>query len=42
LKGGIAEYTPQFGEGHWSLRFLDLEAQDVKNLLSKYAKIVLT
>jgi len=41
LKGGIAEYTPQFGENHWSLRFPDLETQDVKVLLSKYAKIVL-
>lgn len=41
LKGGIAQYTPQFGAGHWSLRFPDLEAQDIKNLLSKFAKIVL-
>lgn len=41
LENGIAEYTPQFGEGHWSLRFSDLEAQDIKNLLSKYAKSVL-
>ena len=41
LKGGIAEYTPQFGSGHWSLRFPDLEVFEVKNLLSKYAKIVL-
>lgn len=38
LRDGIAEYTPQFGEGHWSLRFPDLEIQDVKNLLSAYAK----
>jgi len=30
LKGGIAEYTPQFGKNHWSLRFPDLEAQDIK------------
>jgi len=41
LKGGIVEYTPQFGENHWSLRFPDLEAQDIKDLLSKYAKSVL-
>lgn len=41
LENGIAEYTPQFGKGHWSLRFPDLEAQDVKSLLSKYAKSVL-
>jgi hypothetical protein len=41
LKGGIAEYTPQFGENHWSLRFPDLETEAVKNLLSKYAKSVL-
>jgi hypothetical protein len=30
LKGGIAEYTPQFGESHWSLRFPELDAQDEK------------
>ncbi|MBA2735490.1 MAG: hypothetical protein H0U50_01755 [Pyrinomonadaceae bacterium] len=41
LKGGIAEYTPKSGKNHWSLRFPDLEAQDIKILLSKYAKIVL-
>ncbi len=41
LKGGFAEYTPQFGAGHWSLRFPDLEAPDIKNLLSKFAKVVL-
>lgn len=41
LFGGIAEYTPQFGEGHWSLRFPDLEAQDIKILLSDFAKGVL-
>lgn len=41
LKGGIVEYTPQFGEGHWSLRFPDLDVSEVKNLLSKYAKSVL-
>ncbi|MBA3600147.1 MAG: hypothetical protein H0W45_02745 [Acidobacteria bacterium] len=41
LKSGIAEYTPQFGAGHWSLRFPDLEVQDIKNLLSKFAKVVL-
>lgn len=41
LEGGIAEYTPQFGDNHWSLRFADLETQEIKNLLSKYAKAVL-
>ena len=41
LTGGIAEYTPQFGEAHWSLRFPGLESQDVKSLLSKFAKSVL-
>ena len=41
LQGGIAEYTPQFGEGHWSLRFPDLDIQEVKILLSKYAKSML-
>jgi len=41
LKGGVAEYTPQFGDGHWSLRFPDLKVFEVKNLLSKYAKSVL-
>ena len=41
LENGIAEYTPQFGEGHWSLRFPDLDAQDLKNLLSQFAKSVL-
>ncbi len=32
LKGGIAEYTPQFGEGHWSLHFPGLENQESKIL----------
>lgn len=41
LKGGFAEYTPQFGEGHWSLRFPGLEVSEIKDLLSKYAKSVL-
>lgn len=41
LKGGVAEYTPQFGEGHWSLRFPDLEISEIRDLLSKYAKSVL-
>ena len=41
LTSGIAEYTPQFGENHWSLRFPDLETSDVKDLLSKYAKFML-
>lgn len=41
LAGGIAEFTPQFGEGHWSLRFPDLDVPETKNLLSKYAKSVL-
>jgi hypothetical protein len=38
LKNGIAEYTPQFGEGHWSLRFPDLDEEDTNRLLSEYAK----
>lgn len=41
LSDGIAEYTPQFGEGHWSLRFADLGVQETKNLLSKFVKSVL-
>lgn len=41
LKDGVAEYTPQFGDGHWSLRFPGLEVFEVKNLLSKFAKTVL-
>ncbi len=30
LKNGIAEYTPQFGENHWSLHFPDLELDETK------------
>ncbi|MGI9054424.1 MAG: hypothetical protein ACR2F2_01345 [Pyrinomonadaceae bacterium] len=41
LNKGIAEYTPQFGEDHWSIRFPDLNAEETKNLLSKFAKSVL-
>ncbi|MCY7375154.1 MAG: hypothetical protein LH472_04190 [Pyrinomonadaceae bacterium] len=41
LEGGIAEYTPQFGDNHWSLRFPNLEVPEIKSLLSKYAKAVL-
>lgn len=41
LEGGIVEYTPQFGEGHWSLRFPELEAREIKILLSNFAKAVL-
>ncbi|CAN5293273.1 hypothetical protein BH20ACI1_BH20ACI1_23620 [soil metagenome] len=41
LKNGIAEYTPQFGEGHWSLRFPELNFEETKKLLSKFAKSVL-
>ena len=41
LEGAIAEYTPQFGEGHWSLRFSDLTTQEIKEALSKFAKNVL-
>ena len=41
LEKGIAEYTPQFGEGHWSLRFPDLDAQETKILLSQFAKSML-
>jgi hypothetical protein len=41
LKDGIAEYTPQFGENHWSLRFEDLDEQQTKEKLSKFAKNML-
>ncbi len=41
LKNGIAEYTPQFADGHWSLRFPDLDEEETKRLLSKYAKNML-
>jgi hypothetical protein len=41
LKAGIAEYTPQFGENHWSLRFEDLDEQQIKEKLSKFAKNML-
>ena len=41
LKNGIAEYTPQFGKGHWSLRFPDLDVTEKKKLLSKYSKNML-
>ncbi len=41
LENGIAEFTPQFGEGHWSLRFPDLETPEIKILLSNYAKFML-
>ena len=41
LQGGVAEYTPQFGDGHWSLRFPGMDVQEIRNLLSKYAKAML-
>lgn len=41
LENGIAEYTPQFGDAHWSLRFPNLETPDIKILLSNYAKFML-
>jgi len=41
LAGGIAEYTPRLGAGHWSLRFPGLDADAVRSLLSKFAKSVL-
>ena len=41
LESGIAEYTPQFGEDHWSLRFPELNVEETKSLLSKFAKNVL-
>ncbi len=41
LKKGIVEYTPQFGEGYWSLRFPELDVAETKKLLSKYAKNML-
>jgi hypothetical protein len=41
LNGAMAEFTPQFGEGHWSLRFPGLSSSEVRSLLSAYAKTVL-
>ena len=41
LPGGIAEFTPQFGKGHWSLKFPGLSSHEVKEVLSKFAKSVL-
>ncbi|MBX3288892.1 MAG: hypothetical protein KF855_06045 [Acidobacteria bacterium] len=41
LSGGVAEFTPEFGEGHWSIRFPGLEITESRNLLSKYAKSML-
>lgn len=41
LKEGFAEFTPQFGDGHWSLKFPDLSPTVIKGILSKYAKSVL-
>lgn len=41
LHGAIAEYTPRYGEGHWSLKFRNLDAQQTKEILSKFAKNVL-
>lgn len=41
LAGGIAEFTPQFGEGHWSIRFPELSATEIRLLLSSFAKSVL-
>lgn len=41
LSGGTAEYTPQYGETHWSLDFGGLDEQDIRILLSKFAKFVL-
>jgi hypothetical protein len=41
LSGGTAEFTPRYGENHWSLHFDGLDAQDIRILLSKFAKSVL-
>jgi hypothetical protein len=39
LTGGIAVYTPQLGGPfHWSLNFPGKSAQDIKNILSQFAK----
>ena len=41
LPDATAEYTPQYGEGHWSLRFPQLDAQQTREILSKFAKSML-
>jgi len=41
LTKGFAEFTPQFGEGHWSFKFPDLGSFEIKEMLSRYAKSVL-
>lgn len=41
LPAAIAEYTPQYGEGHWSLRFPGLDRAQTKEALSRFAKSVL-
>ena len=41
LTKGFAEFTPQFGEGHWSLKFPGLSSSEIKEILSRYAKSVL-
>lgn len=41
LLDGIAEFTPQFGQGHWPIRFPGRSASETKITLSKYAKYML-
>jgi hypothetical protein len=38
LKAGTATYTPQWGEGHWSLNFPGKTEDEIKKLLSEFAK----
>ena len=39
LQGGTATYTPQHGgEGHWSLNFPGNSTEEIKKLLSEFAK----
>jgi hypothetical protein len=41
LTDAVAEYTPQYGEGDWSLRFPKLDVQQTREVLSKFAKNML-
>jgi RHS repeat-associated protein len=38
---GVAQYTPQHGPGHWSLRFRGYDIEELKDSLSEYAKDIL-
>ncbi|HEY9284585.1 MAG TPA: RHS repeat-associated core domain-containing protein [Pyrinomonadaceae bacterium] len=37
---GVAQYTPQHGPGHWSLRFRGYDADELRGLLRDYANEV--